>query len=102
MNLKLENLEKIDDILQKICEIENKISSPKRWLNTREAAIYLGYSKDHMHKLKANHFIQGTHFYKKAGRLLFDRLELDNWVTTYSNHINTKEIVDSVLKGILK
>lgn len=102
MNILLENLEKIDEILEKINELDNKISGEKRWLNVSETAIYLGYSKDHIHKLKTNHFVYGTHFYKKAGKVLFDRIELDKWVMSYSNHLKPNEIVDSVLSGILK
>ena len=101
MNLKLENLEKIDDILNKLNALEEKISAPKRWLNTREAAIYLGYSKDHMYKLKDNHFIQGIHFYKKAGRVLFDKVELDNCVRESVNKIDVENIIKNTLKDLI-
>ena len=101
MNLKFENLEKIDDILNKLNSLEQKISSPKRWLNTSETAIYLGYSKDHMHKLKDAYFTQGQHFHKKAGRILFDKVELDNWVTSSLNEIDIDAIVKDVIKDLI-
>lgn len=101
MNLAFENLEKINTIIDKLNSIEQKISSEKRWFNISETANYLGYSKDHIHKLKNDYFIEGIHFHKKAGRLLFDRIKLDEWVTTNIKKEEVKELVNNVLDGIL-
>ncbi|RXJ83321.1 helix-turn-helix domain-containing protein [Arcobacter cloacae] len=101
MDISFENLKKIDTILEKIETLENKISSEKRWLNTKEASYYLGYSKDHIHKLKDSHLIEGKHYFKKAGRILFDKLELDNWVTTSFININSKKIAENILKDLI-
>jgi len=101
MNLKFENLEKIDDILEKLNLLEQKITSDKRWLNVKETAIYLGYSKDHIHKLKETHFTIGKHFHKKAGRVLFDKVELDNWVTMCAEDVDIESVVNSVLKDVV-
>ena len=101
MNLKFENLEKIDDILEKINTLEQKLLGEKRWLNTKEAATYLGYSKDHIHKLKETYFTQGQHYFKKAGRVLFDKYELDNWVTSSFNEIDIDAIVKDVVKDLI-
>ncbi len=101
MNLKLENLEKIDDILHKLNSLEQKVSSPKRWLNVKETATYLGYSKDHIHKLKNSYFTDGLHFHKKAGRVLFDKYELDNWVTSTFNEIDVDAIVKDIVKDLI-
>ncbi len=101
MDLKFENLEKIDLVLEKINDLEQKISIDKRWLNVSETAKYLGYSKDHIHKLKSEYFLEGVHFHKKAGRILFDKLELDKWVTSSVNLIQPNEIASKVLKGLI-
>jgi hypothetical protein len=101
MNIQFENLAKINDILKKLDTLEEKISSDKRWLNIAEASHYLGYSKDHIHKLKNTSFILGTHYYKKSGKLLFDKLELDNWVTFDSDAKDATEIANEVLKDLL-
>jgi len=101
MNLPFENLEKINTILEKLELIEQKISSEKRWLNTKEASYYLGYSQEHIHKLKDNNFIEGKHYYKKAGRILFDKVELDNWVQYSINKLNPKEIAENILKDLI-
>ncbi|CAM3490276.1 helix-turn-helix domain-containing protein [Arcobacter aquimarinus] len=101
MNLAFENLEKINNILEKLEQLENKILGEKRWLNTKEASYYLGYSKDHIHKLKDSHLIEGKHYFKKAGRILFDKLELDNWVTTSFSKNDIKSSIDSILKAII-
>lgn len=100
MDIQFENLEKIDLILEKIEKLESKVSGEKRWLNIAETSTYLGYSKDHLHKLKNEYFIEGLHYHKKAGRVLFDKHELDNWVTTNFNHTDTQHIIDSVLKNL--
>ena len=103
MNLNIEAVNQIPqifDMLKVLSEkIENKIE--KRWLNVTETAYYLGYSKDHIHKLKTNHFIEGVHFYKKAGRVLFDKAELDKWVISSKNMISPQEIASVVLKDLI-
>jgi hypothetical protein len=101
MEINFENLKKIDTILEKIEILENKISGEKRWLNISEASHYLGYSKDHIHKLKDSNFIENKHYYKKAGKLLFDKLELDNWVKSSNFQIKPNEIVENILKDLI-
>lgn len=101
MEIKYENLEKIDILINKLEDIEQKISSEKRWLNIAEVAYYLGYSKDHIYKLKTDTFIQGIHYHKKIGRILFDKIEIDRWVTTSASKINTNDIANKILEGIL-
>lgn len=102
MNIPLENLEKITEIITILKNLEQKLYSEKRWLNVEETAHYLGYSKEHIHKLKKEHFILNKHYYKKAGRLLFDKQELDNWVTTdTTSNLDPKEIADSLLDGLI-
>ncbi|MEA2018518.1 MAG: helix-turn-helix domain-containing protein [Campylobacterota bacterium] len=104
MNINIEALEQIPQIfemMKKMSEqFENKID--KRWLNISEAAYYLGYSKDHLHKLKDSSFILGQHYFKRSGRLLFDKNELDRWVmTTPINNIDAKGLAEAVLKDVI-
>jgi hypothetical protein len=101
MEISFENLKKIDTILEKLELLESKISSEKRWLNTKEASFYLGYSKEHIHKLKDSYLIEGKHYFKKAGRVLFDKIELDNWVQTTYLKISPKDIVENILKDLI-
>ena len=100
MNVNFENLAKIDDIIKKLDTLEQKVSGSKRWLNVSETALYLGYSKEYIHKLKDTQFIENIHFYKKTGKLLFDVNELDIWVTSTVNQMNPKEIAKQVLKDL--
>lgn len=100
MHIHFENLEKIDDILSCLKSLEKSITGQKRWLNTKEAAYYLGYSEDRLYDLKDNEFIENKHFYKK-GKLLFDRIELDNWVMQGKHLKKATEIVDNVLKDLI-
>jgi len=100
MDIKFENLAKIDEILNLLQQQKNN-AIEKRWLNTSETAIYLGYSKEHIPKLKNSYFIDGVHYHKKAGRVLFDKYELDNWVTASQHSINPKEIAKEILKDLI-
>ena len=100
MDIKFENLAKIDEILQ-LLQKQQTNNYEKRWLNISETAHYLGYSKDHIHKMKNDIFILDLHYYKKVGRLLFDRIELDNWVTTTANKLSPKDIANEILKDLI-
>ncbi len=100
MEINFENLAKIDEILQ-ILQKQQVDIIEKRWLNVSETAHYLGYSKDHIHKMKSDTFILDVHYYKKAGRLLFDKIELDNWVTQTEHKLSPKDIANEILKDLI-
>ncbi len=102
MNIKFENLEKIDLLLEKIEFLTNSFKGEKRWLNITETAHYLGYSKEYIHKLKDSSFILNKHYFKRNGKLLFDKYELDNWVQGSTQiNIDPKELANEILKDIL-
>ncbi|MGA1931703.1 DNA-binding protein [Arcobacter sp. YIC-464] len=98
MNISLENLELLPEIKRLLEELNEKIefNTDKRWLNITETAKYLGYSKDHIHKLKNNEFDLNIHYYKKSGKLLFDKTKLDEWVMSTQTSSFTKELLNSV------
>ncbi len=103
----MENINLIEDMAKDIEVIKKALSSQvaKRWLNTKELSIYLGYSKDRIYKLKDEVFIENIHFYKKVGKILFDRVAIDDWmVGRNSDEINNtqQQIVDRVLSSIKK
>ncbi len=101
MLVEFENLSKINTILVKLEELDAKLSSEKRWLNIKEASNYLGYSQDHIHKLKNSHFIEGKHYYKKTGKLLFDKIAIDSWVQSSTSSIDAKEVANNILKDLI-
>jgi len=53
---------------------------PPRWLDLSAAAIYLGLSKNRLYHLTAAKAIP---FRKIGQKLIFDRHELDTWVTSF-------------------
>ena len=107
MEIALEHLEMIPKILSELEQIKSILSEDhyKRWLTVKDLATYLGYSKETIYKLKGDCFVEGTHFYNKTGKLLFDRVAIDDWVVSDNKsvhkdiiHEKINEIVESVLK----
>ena len=105
MDIALEHLSLLPEILEKLKWIEKSLANfeTKRWMNVKEVGKYLGYSTDHIYKLRDEEFVEGIHFHKK-GKLLFDRLEIDKWVIGGSNtlHQETKDRVGEILESVLK
>ncbi len=106
MNIGLENLELIPKLLEEIKAVKEHIENinSKRWYTVEEVAKYLGYSKDHIYKLKNDSFIENIHFYKKGGKILFDRVAVDEWVVkgeTTDEALRTgREVVDRLLLSV--
>lgn len=81
MNNPFEEIEKsLSDLSNNILLLTTEIKSEKRWLNIKEVANYLGYSTHQIHKLKGEEFVLEVHYYKRSGKLLFDKYMIDKWV----------------------
>lgn len=108
MIIEMENINLLKEMAKDIELIKNTLNNQtaKRWLNVKELATYLGYSKDHIYKLKEDTFLENIHFYKKTGKILFDRVAVDSWVMEGNNYhdINKsrRQIVDNILSSIKK
>ena len=107
MSIDMENINLIKDMAKDIEVIKKTLSnqSAKRWLNTKELADYLGYSKNRIYKLKEEVFLENLHFYKKVGKILYDRVAIDSWmVGKESDEINKlqRQIVANILSSIKK
>ncbi len=107
MSIDMENINLIKDMAKDIEVIKKTLSnqSTKRWLNTKELADYLGYSKNRIYKLKEEVFLENLHFYKKVGKILYDRVAIDSWmVGKESDEINKsqRQIVANILSSIKK
>lgn len=105
MELGLEHLNLIPKMFQLIERMSEELKSAqgKRWLNVKELAEYLGYSKDRIYKIKDEHLLEGIHFHNKTGKILFDRVAIDSWVVgkeTDETHKSRRQIVDHVLSSI--
>ncbi|EDZ61311.1 hypothetical protein SMGD1_2537 [Sulfurimonas gotlandica GD1] len=106
MNVEFENLNLIKQMAYDMQLLKKLLqdSSSKRWLSVKELAIYLSYSKDRIYKIKDTIFIEGIHFYKKSGKILFDRVAIDEWVISKekTNEINQsqRQVVDNILSSI--
>ncbi len=103
--IEMENINLIKQMAQDIETIKKSLSSiqTKRWLTTNELAKYLGYSKDRIYKLKEEVLIEDLHFYKKTGKILFDRVAIDDWVVGKEHHeviLSRQNIVDNILSSI--
>ena len=105
MNINFEDLRLLPQMFELIEKLNSNLenSFTKRWLSVRELAEYLSYSNDRIYKLKDEYFIEGTHFYKKSGKILFDRVAIDSWmVEGKSNETvqSQRQIVDNILSSI--
>lgn len=106
MNVEFENINLIKKMSHDIELLKNMFldSNSKRWLSVKELALYISYSKDRIYKLKNTTFIEGIHFYKKSGKILFDRVAIDEWVISKetTNEINQsqRQVVDNILSSI--
>lgn len=83
MKIDLTALESIPTVLKQLKIIDQKLDSSvdKRWLNTQELANYTGYKLETIKsKIKKHDFIIGVHYFKRDGKLLFDKFEIDKWV----------------------
>ncbi|MBA3025250.1 MAG: helix-turn-helix domain-containing protein [Sulfurimonas sp.] len=105
MNIEFESLK----LLPKMFELMEKLNTnlqnahTKRWLSVKELAEYLSYSSDRIYKIKDEHFLEGIHFFKKSGKILFDRVAIDSWVVekdTLETNNQQRQIVDNVLLSI--
>lgn len=104
MNVDFENLNKITEIVTQINELKKMIQDgriEKKWLNTDETAFYLGYSKSKIADLTSRDWQEGVHYYKPAGRKIFNKEKLDEWVIGGSD-MNTDQIISDVFSGIVK
>jgi len=105
--IEMENINLIKSMAKEIELIRKELTtnSTKCWLGVKELAEYLGYSKDHIYKLKEEFFIEGVHFYKKSGKILFDRVAIDSWVVGKDqNEVDLKkqQVVDHILLSVEK
>lgn len=101
----MENINLIKQIATDI-ELIKKVlanNTAKRWLNVREVALYLGYSKDRIYKIKEVYLSEGEHFHNKTGKLLFDRVAIDSWVVgreTNDANKSKRQVVDHILSSV--
>ena len=107
MEVSLEHLKLIPDILKELEVIRKNMTdqSAKRWMNVRELAEYLGYSRDRLYKIKEEFLIEGIHFHNRTGKILFDRVAIDSWVVgkeTDDALQSQRQVVDNVLSSIKK
>lgn len=106
--IEMENINLLKAMAQDIELIKKALSNQtdKRWLNVKELSTYLGYSKDHIYKLKDDVFLENIHFYKKMGKIIFDRVAIDSWMVGKENtddiNQSRRQIVDNVLSSIKK
>jgi len=103
--INMENINLIESIAKDIELIKKSLSSNqiKRWLSVKELATYLGYSKDRIYKLKDETFIEEIHFYKKTGKIIFDRVAIDDWMVGKESNDSNKsqgQIVSRLLSSI--
>ena len=105
MDIGIEYLNLLPQLAADLKQIKKQLEGEgtKRWLNVRELALYLGYSKDRIYKIKDEYLIEGEHFYNRTGKILFDRVAIDSWVVgkdTYETDHKQRQVVDHILLSV--
>lgn len=112
MNINLEALNEIPKMMELVSQMKSVIESgtvEKRWFNTRELADYTGFKFETIKsKIKKGEFTLNVHYFKKGGILLFDKIEVDNWVmgrksanNTHYENTQVDDIVDDILSDLI-
>jgi len=70
----------LPEILLEIKTLKNQFDASHRWLNSNQAAKHISYTVDGLRKLKDVHLFLDVHYYKKSGKLIFDKYALDEWI----------------------
>ena len=107
MTVEFESLKLLPRMFELIEKLSRQLEegNAKRWLSVKELATYLSYSSDRIYKIKEEQFIEGIHFFKKSGKILFDRVAIDSWVVgkdTLETNIEQRQIVDNILLSVSK
>jgi len=106
MNIEFENINLIKQLVDDIQLLKQSLisSNNKRWMSVKELSLYLTFGKDKIYKMVNVQFVEGTHYFKKENRLLFDKEKIDEWVRNESsNKLNiqeTKIIIDDILSSL--
>ena len=105
MNIEFESLKLLPRIFELIENVNRQLENvhAKRWMSAKELADYLSYSTDRIYKIKDEQLIEGIHFFKKSGKILFDRVAIDSWVVgkdTFETNQSQRQIVDNILSSI--
>lgn len=98
MTVEFENLKEIPKLvalLEELIKLHQQGSIEKKWLNVEEAAYYLGYSKDKIYKLIQEEWLEGIHYHKPTGRVIIDKMAVDEWVKG-STSFKKKDLIDGL------
>ncbi len=93
----LVTLEDFTKVLQYLETISRKLDEKiqKKWLSTKELAEYTSYKLNTIQaKIKTNQFIENVHYYKKGGKLFFDRLAIDKWIIGINDEQDLTQLND--------
>lgn len=107
-NIDLVTQEDLTKVLKYLESISRKLDEKieKKWLSTKELAEYTSYKINTIQaKIKTNQFIENVHYYKKGGKLFFDRSAIDRWIIGIYDEQNLAQLSDDkfsqYLDGIL-
>jgi len=103
MKVDFESLERLPNLEKKLDHVIKMLESKhqKRWLSSKEAAQYLGYSADTISKLiKRGDLKIGIHYHQRNRKLIFDSTALDRWVIGIEEDESPAEI-DGIISEII-
>lgn len=93
-------MDKLQQIDERLCNIEALLLSQKTVLNFDECAIYTGLSKSHLYKLTCK---GGIPCYKPNGKhIYFEKVEIDKWLLTNKKMSNAEIEGEAATRMTLK
>ena len=106
MNINFDTLNNIPEILALLSSVNEKLDKgtiEKRWLSVNELTNYIPFGKDKIYKMVDVQLKEGTHFYRKENKIVFDKIKIDEWILyTQSNNdiVDSKQLVTDVLSSL--
>lgn len=97
----LNEIPRISAQLDELIKIQREGTIEKKWLGIEEVVNYIPYSKDKVYKLVQEEWIEGVHYFKPTGRLIFKKEKIDEWVRVGSSKPASK-IIDDIFVSITR
>lgn len=97
----LKQIPKLVALTEELIKLQKEGTIEKKWLSIEEMTFYLNsYSRDKLYKLVQEEWIEGVHYHKPTGKLIFNKHKINDWVEGKDNQKGTKLLIDDMFSSI--